>query len=119
MMVAALALFSFLLAWKNGTSEGALMPAIGAHCASYESGFALIPLVVGGVLTRVGTVQLSPARFASYTMAFAVFGQLLLRTRCEAHDLSLHLFVFHFLVVLVAGFAGAGAARLFAARART
>ncbi|MDB4989464.1 MAG: hypothetical protein JWN04_4642 [Myxococcaceae bacterium] len=112
----ALALLSLLLAWKNGhpVDFPSVRPAM--RCALFEGGYALAPLLLGVALTRMGKVRLAPARFASYTMGFAVLGQVFLRGHCEAHDLSLHLLIFHFLIVLVAGAVGAGAARLLALR---
>ena len=115
LMIIGFALLSFLLIWKNH-AIGVVTVAPASRCAGYEAAFALVPLVVGAALSRMGRVQLSPARFASYTMGFAVAAQLQLRTHCAAHDLSMHLFVFHFLVVLAMGAVGAGAARLLAAR---
>ncbi|MDB4972285.1 MAG: hypothetical protein JWN48_626 [Myxococcaceae bacterium] len=116
-LVALLALLSFLLAWKNGVPAGPSEPAPALRCAGFESAYALAPLLIGGALTRMGSVRLPPGRFAALTMSFAVFGQLLLRGHCQAHDLSLHLLVSHFLVVLAAGLCGAGAGRLLASRA--
>lgn len=114
----AAAMISFLLVLFDGKSRGALDLAEGVHCMGFEACFAAVPLVLGVALTRFGSLRLQPSLFAACTMTCAVFGQVLLRTRCEAHALSLHLFVFHFLVVLAAGLVAAGSVYLTAPAAR-
>lgn len=110
----AAAMISFLLVLFDGKSRGAFDLAEGVHCMGFEAAFAVLPLALGVTLTRFGSLRLQPSLFAACTMTCAVFGQVLLRTRCEAHALSLHLFVFHFLVVLAVGLLAAGSAALLA-----
>lgn len=118
--VVGLSLLSLFLVWLGGThvSSGGLMASlgqgVGGHCAGFEAAFAAVPLGVGAVLSQLGKVRLRPAPFAATTMAFAIAGQLVLSSRCPLHELTLHLFVFHFLTVLAVGLVSAGASRLLA-----
>jgi predicted anti-sigma-YlaC factor YlaD len=115
--VLALAALSLLLVWLDGTraisGEGmfALGQSLGGHCAGFEAGFAALPLGVGALLSQLGKVRLQPAPFAATTMAFAVVGQLVLSARCPLHDVTVHLFVVHFLTVLLVGLLAAGTSR--------
>ena len=114
--IAAAALSSLLLAYLDGRGSALrlsdLVPSLGAHCLAFESAFSAIPLVVGMALSRAGKVALAPLPFAAWTMGFAVLGQVALRQRCAAHDLSVHLFAVHFVGVLLLGLLGGGLARL-------
>lgn len=109
------AVVSFLLVLTSGQVGGlASLSSLaqGAHCAGYEAIYAAAPLALGAALTRMGKLRLQPLPFAGVTMACAVVGQLVLRTRCPVHGLTLHLFVFHFLAVLALGLIAAGSVRI-------
>jgi hypothetical protein len=115
--VLAMTAASVALAWFDGRGSNPLrlsdlVPSMGAHCLASQAGFAAIPLAVGMVLSRAGKARLLPLPFAAWSMGFAVLGQLWLRNHCGANNLSVHLFAFHFVGVLLAGLIGAGLGRL-------
>jgi hypothetical protein len=116
--IAALLAASVALAWFDGRGSNPfrlsdLVPHLAAHCLSFQGAFSAIPLVVGMALSRAGKVRLEPLPFAAWSMGFAVLGQVALRTHCGAYNLSVHLFAFHFVGVLLAGLLGGGLGRLF------
>jgi len=116
--IAAATLVSMVLAYLDGRGSdlrlGDLVPDLGAHCLLFQGAFAAIPLVVGMTLSRAGRVQVQPLVFAAWTMSFALLGQVVLRTHCNAYNLSVHLFAVHFVGVLLAGFIGGGVGRALA-----
>jgi hypothetical protein len=116
--IAAALAASVALAWFDGRGSNPfrlsdLAPHLASHCLSFQGAFSAIPLVVGMALSRAGKVRLEPLAFAAWSMGFAVLGQVALRTHCGAYNLSVHLFAFHFVGVLLAGLLGSGLGRLF------
>lgn len=107
---------SLLLAYFDGRGSDLrladLAPDVGLHCLAFQGAFALIPFVVGMALSHAGKVKLEPLAFSAWSMGFAVVAQIALRTRCEAHDLSVHLFAVHFVGVLLAGLISGGLGRM-------
>lgn len=113
-LYAALAIFaSAWLSWFDGQAGAPKLASLGwgSHCLGLESAFALLPLVVGAVLSRAGKLRLEPMRYAAWTMGFAVVGQVVLRSHCRAHDVTAHLFAVHFGGVLLAGAIATGLGR--------
>jgi hypothetical protein len=108
---------SVALAWFDGRGSNPLrlsdlVPSLAGHCLGFQGAFSAIPLVVGMALSRAGKVNVEPLPFAAWSMGFAVVGQVALRTHCGAYNLSVHLFAFHFVGVLLAGVVGGGLGRL-------
>jgi len=96
---------SALLAWAAG-KQGGLSLAVGLECAAIELGTAGALVVVFGLIaSRAGVAKealLQRSRLASIAAIGALMGQAYLHTRCEAHDQTLHLFVFHVGAVVLA-----------------
>lgn len=111
-LVASVALAAFDGRGSNFFRLSDLAAHLAGHCLIFQGAFAAIPLVVGMALSRAGKVRLEPLVFAAWSMGFAVLGQVALRTHCGAYNLSVHLFAFHFVGVLLAGLVGGGLGRL-------
>jgi hypothetical protein len=113
--IMAAVLGSFWLAYLDGRGSDLrwndLVPDLGVRCLAFQGAFAGIPVVVGMALSRAGKLRLDPLAFSAWTMGFALLGQLALRGHCGAYNLSVHLFAFHFVGVLLAGVLGSGIGR--------
>jgi hypothetical protein len=102
---------SVCLVWLDARPEGALHAALGAHCALFESGYALAGLLLGAVWARSRRRAIDASQGAVAGMLGALFGQLLLRTHCDASHALPHLLAFHLLGVLIGSALGALGAR--------
>jgi hypothetical protein len=111
-LAASIALAAFDGRGSNPLRLSDLVPLNGGHCLAFQGAFSGIPLLVGMVLSRAGKLRLEPLPYAAWSMSFAVLGQIALRTHCGAYNLSVHLFAFHFMGVLIAGVVAGGLGRL-------
>jgi predicted anti-sigma-YlaC factor YlaD len=109
--LALLALTSLLLAFFDGHLERPLAAGVGLHCLLYELGLGMVPVGAMLLLARRGLAALQPLRVGTLAAGFALFGQLLLRSRCPVHDAMLHVLVFHVSGVGLAALLGIGSTR--------
>jgi hypothetical protein len=109
--LALVSLVSLLLAFFDGHVGRPLALSVGAHCLFYEIAFGMVPVGSMFLLARRGPIELRPLRIGTFAAGLALFGQLLLRTRCPVHDAGLHLLLFHVSGVVLAALLGMGTAR--------
>jgi predicted anti-sigma-YlaC factor YlaD len=109
--LALLALTSLLLAFFDGHPERPLALGVGLHCLLYELGLGMLPVAAMLLLARRGLAAFQPLRVGTLAAGFALFGQLLLRSRCPVHEAMLHLLLFHVSGVGLAALLGIGSMR--------
>jgi hypothetical protein len=112
------AIVSGLLILLDGHADEPLAPLLGLHCLRFELLFGAGAFAAGVAVTRLRAARgFGPLEGSVLAMTGALVGQILLRTRCEAHDAALHLLVFHGLGVVLATALGGVAGRLIQRRA--
>jgi hypothetical protein len=107
------AIASGLLILLDGRTGEPLAPLLGLHCLRFELLFGAGAFAAGIAVTRLRAARgFGPLQGSVLAMTGALVGQILLRTRCEAHDAALHLLVFHGLGIVLASVLGGLAGRL-------
>jgi hypothetical protein len=100
---------SLLMSLLHG-GGGGHQAAIGVSCAGFELLFAVLPVIVAGLLVRRGGLTSPTTSLAIAAGGGALVAQSVLHAICHAHPSTAHNFLFHtgpvFLALLLGGLAG-------------